>query len=369
MSAIEVTDRHTVYANPIPHVRSRHGYFPGLVKSPSGDLLGLFALGEAMDAANVTTVATRSHDQGMTWDLEGPIIDRSVDHRFDSDYLKPAVLSDGTVIATGYRFHRTDPDELLGNPQTDGLRGGDNLVCFSRDEGRTWSAPQIIPRTRPELVEMSGPATGLSDGTVLACGSVFPMWDGANPSGCVGVLLRSKDQGKTWDDNTLFYEGQLEDFAPSEPRLCEMQPGRIVALFWTHNHTAGKSQTNHVTVSHDGGASWSGPIDTDISAQASNLMYLGNDLLLAIHCHRERDVGLYVRIVDFRSNERKVIAEESIWGKAGGRPVGSYKDMAMHLKFGQASLLRLDDGDIMATHWAIEDCQGRILTHRLRVTV
>ena len=78
MSAIEVIGHHTVYANPIPHVRSRHGYFPGLVKLPSGDLLALFALGEAMDAANVTTVATRSHDRGKTWRLEGPITDRSV---------------------------------------------------------------------------------------------------------------------------------------------------------------------------------------------------------------------------------------------------------------------------------------------------
>ena len=36
---------------------------------------------------------------------------------------------------------------------------------------------------------------------------------------------------------------------------------------------------------------------------------------------------------------------------------------------GQSSLLRLDDGDVLATHWAIEEGQGRILTHRLRVEV
>ena len=36
-------------------------------------------------------------------------------------------------------------------------------------------------------------------------------------------------------------------------------------------------------------------------------------------------------------------------------------------KFGQASLLQLDNGDILITHWAIEDGQGRILTHRIRL--
>ena len=109
---------------PYSHIRSRHGYFSGLVNLPSGNLSGLFALGEDMDATNVTTVATRSQDQGKTWRLEGSITDRSPDHHFDSIYLKPTTLSDGTIIATGYRFHRTDPDELISNPQTDGLRYG-----------------------------------------------------------------------------------------------------------------------------------------------------------------------------------------------------------------------------------------------------
>jgi hypothetical protein len=48
--------------------------------------------------------------------------------------------------------------------------------------------------------------------------------------------------------------------------------------------------------------------------------------------------------------------------------VAAYATMGQDLKFGQASLLRLDDGDLLATHWAVEDGQGKILTHRLRVT-
>ena len=66
MSTIEVTDRHVVYENPQPQNRARHAYFPGLVKLPSGDLLALFTLGEALEATNVTTVVSRSRDQGRT---------------------------------------------------------------------------------------------------------------------------------------------------------------------------------------------------------------------------------------------------------------------------------------------------------------
>ena len=64
MLPISVVDQHVIYENPIPQIRSRHGYFPGIVKLPSGELLCLFALGEAFDAADVTTVVSRFHDQG-----------------------------------------------------------------------------------------------------------------------------------------------------------------------------------------------------------------------------------------------------------------------------------------------------------------
>ena len=39
----------------------------------------------------------------------------------------------------------------------------------------------------------------------------------------------------------------------------------------------------------------------------------------------------------------------------------------VNLKFGQPSLLRLSETEVLATHWAVEDGQGRILTHRLHV--
>ena len=367
MATIEVISHHVVYDNPIPHIRSRHGYFPGLVKLPSGDLLALFAMGEAMDAANLTTMVSRSRDQGKTWVLEGPLHQKEPAHRFDADNLKPAILKDGTIIATGYRFHRSDPDEPIVNPDTDGLRDGDNLVSFSRDEGHTWSSLRTIPRTHPELVETSGPSIELRNGTILVAGSLFPLWDGTHPSGHLGVLLRSRDKGETWDDETTFFRDPEGHFMPSEPRLCEMQDGRIVALLWTMDHIAGKNLPNHVTVSHDGGVTWSDMINTGIKAQASNLMHLGGDLLLTIHCHREGETGLFVRIVDFAGDRWRTVEESCIWNNTVSSKVGSYARMALSLKFGQASLLALDNSELLATHWAVGNGQGRILTHRLRV--
>ena len=370
MAAIETVDHHVVYDNPAPQNRSRHGYFPGLVKLPSGDLLAMFILGEALEAANTTTVVSRSHDQGRSWHFEGPIHERTSEHQYCWDGLKPTLLRDGTLIAAGYRFHRTDPDQTIANPDpdSDGLRGGDNLVSFSHDEGRTWTYPSIVPKTHPELIEHSGPVIQTDRGTILGSGSLYPMWDGTNPSGFVGVLLRSENGGETWDDRTHFFEDPTGHYAPSEPRLCEMQEDRIVALFWMMDHVNDRNMTNHMTVSHDGSATWSDPIDTGVWGQASNLMHWGNDVLLTIHCHREgEDVGLYVRIVDFAKDRWRLIKESKIWDNAPSMKVAAYATMGRNLKFGQASLLRLDNDDVLATHWAIEDGQSRILTHRLRV--
>ena len=368
MSFIEYIDRHIVYENPTPQNRSRHGFFPGLVKLPSGDLLALFMLGEAFEAADATTVVSHSQDQGRTWHLEGPLHVKEEAHRYDSDFMKPTVLNDGTLIAMGYRFHRSDPDQLLTNQETDGLRNGDDLVSVSRDEGRTWSHPRVIARTRPELIELSGPVIQLRRGTILGAGSLFPMWDGTNPSGFGGALLQSEDGGETWDDQSIFFEDPTGHYAPAEPRLCEMQDDRIVALVWMVDHVEERNLPNGVTVSHDAGKTWSDPIDTGIPGQASNLMHWEDDLLLTIHCQREgEDIGLYVRLVDFSQDRWRTIKEANIWANAPAMKVAAYATMGRNLRFGQPSLLRLDDGDILATHWAIEEGQGMILTHRLRI--
>lgn len=364
---IEVTDHYVIYENPHPQNRARHSHFPGLVRLPSADLLALFTLGEAMEATNGTTQVSRSRDQGQSWQFEGPLYERDADHRHNSDAFKPIVLADGTLLATGYRFHRSDPDELIVNPDG-GLRDGDNLVSFSRDEGRTWTRPQIVPRTCPELIEQSGPPIQLRCGTILVTGSLFPMWDGTSPSGCVGVLSRSDDGGATWDDRTRFFTDPQGCFVPAEPRLCQMQDDRVVALVWMLDYVNNRIVTNHVTVSHDGGGTWSDPIDTGVHGQASNLIHLDGDLILTIHSHREgKDIGLYVRIVDFAADQWRTIQEVKIWGDAPSADITDYAKMGQNLKFGQPSLLALDDGEILATHWAIDDCQGKILTHRLRV--
>lgn len=370
MANIEIIDSHIVYENPKPHVHSRHGFFPGLTRLPSGDLLALFVRAEAFESPDSTTYVSRSTDNGKTWVLEGPLYDKNLVGFQTSDSFKPTLLGDGTLVAIGYRFHRLDPESGIGLEQTDGILPGDDVVAFSNDEGRTWSTPKIIPRTQPELLEISGPCIELKSGDLIAVAGVFQLPDGSNPSGQGGVALKSSDKGQTWHDTTRFFESTGKNITAWESRICEMEKDHLVVMFWAYDVTDKRHLSNLIVVSHDAGRSWSAAIDTGQRGQASHLIYLGNDRLLTVQCHREEESAIYVRLVEFRNDRWNVSAEKLIWGisKEGRKHDGQQTaEMFKSLTFGQPSLLPLSDGEVLATHWTIEEGQGRIRTHRLQI--
>ena len=78
---------------------------------------------------------------------------------------------------------------------------------------------------------------------------------------------------------------------------------------------------------------------------------------------------MHVRIVDLADDRWRIVEETKIWGNAPPMKVAAYSTMGQNLRFGQASLLRLDNDEVLATHWEIEEGQGRIRTHRLSVQV
>lgn len=367
---IEYIEQNTIYENPCPLVHSRHGYFPGMARLPSGELICLFVLAEAIEAPNGTTYVTRSSDGGRTWQLQGPVCDKRTVGFPTTDALKPTVLRNGSLIATGYRFHRHDPEQPIGIQDTGGLLPGDDVVCVSSDGGRNWSVPRIIERSWPELLEISGPCIETTSGDLVAVGAPLKLPDGSNPSGQLGVLLRSGDQGKTWDDHTVFFRSADRNITPLEARICEMQPGRLVVIAWAYDYGRDLHRTNHAVVSHNNGRTWSAPIDTGNWGQASSVYWLAGDRLASIHAHRGPEYKIFVRLIDFAQDRWRVVEEKSIWnGPAHGRASekASMVEMFKALRFGQPSLVRLAGDEFLAVHWSIEEGQGRIRSHRLRI--
>jgi hypothetical protein len=163
---------------------------------------------------------------------------------------------------------------------------------------------------------------GLGVGCAAALVAVAPHLLGGDAKllwGQIGLLLRSSDKGRTWDDRTQFFRSPQRNLTPLESRLCEMEDGRLVAIAWAYDYATDRHHPNHVVVSGDGGRTWSDPINTGHMGQASNVLSPGGDLLLTIHAHRGEEVGLYVRVVDFSGNVWKLVEETVIWGGGSRR--------------------------------------------------
>ncbi len=367
MNKVSFLETNVVFDNPMPHLRSRHGYFPRIAQLPSGDLLAMVVIGEAFESVDLTTHVVRSTDLGRTWQLEGPLHDKSTERVPTSDAMKPTVLRDGSLVAIGYRFFRSNPDEPIAIATTGGLQPGEDVVSFSADEGRTWTVPEVISNVCPGFAELPGPCIETRAGDLLTFGATFPLPDGTFPAGQYGVLLRSKDKGRHWAPQSPYFDTPGRNINPYESGACEMQDGRIAVIVWAYDHRAGKNYPNHVVVSHDNGHSWSKPVDVGTPAESSNILWLGGDTLLAIQCQRIGDIGLFVREVDFSGDVWRVVSETNIWGGVRAHATDSFARQCATMKFGQPSLLQLTNGDILATHWCVESGQGKVLSHRLSI--
>jgi sialidase-1 len=370
LGRIESLSQTVIFDNPTPLLRSRHGYFPGIARTPSGDLVAMMSVGEAFESNDHQVHVARSTDRGGSWTQEGPLHRKA---RRGLGSMKPTLLDDGTLIALGYAFYRENDAAPLVNAETGGLVGGDNLVSFSTDDGRSWSMPARMELSRPELLELAGPciqlrsSSGDDGGDLLALVSPLTRWDGTKPSGNVGIVLRSKNRGLTWNDRSVYFSHP--SISPLEARLAQLEDGRILGIVWALDEKRGVALNNHIVVSRDDGKTWSEPADIGIAAQASNVLPLGGNRFLSVHAHRESEpIGVIVRLCELDGNDRWItLAEQNVWDRAAAKRVTGFGDMGTNLKFGQPALIALGDGEYLAYHWSIEAGQGRILGHRIRV--
>jgi sialidase-1 len=350
----------TIYANPAPLLVSRQAVFPGIVQMPSGELLAMFSIGQAFDAADMRAHVSRSVDGGRSWSAPVPLHR----HRFEpeeSESFKPLLLADGRLMAAGYVFVRPDPLTPVVDPETFALLPLRNKTSFSSDGGRTWSVPGYFD-VEGEPLELSGPAIQLATGRLLAAASPFHL----GVENHSGWIVASDDAGSSWYKLSEFYRSPGGNVSAWEARLAEIGHGWVAVIFWAYDNRVQANLNNHIAFSHDGGASFGSALDTGLHGQASNLMPLDESRILTIHAHREEPVGLVLRRVRV-SGDNFLVEEELDLFRAPSMASDSadIRRQFGSLKFGQPSLLRLQDGDVFAACWSYENGQHVIKGFRL----
>lgn len=357
---IDVEHEVTIYANPAPLLVSRQAVFAGVVALPGGDLLAMFSIGQAFDAADMRAVVSRSLDGGMTWDTPEQLHHGT---ELASESFKPVALRDGRVLATGYVFERPDMLTPIVDPDTMALLPLRNRMSVSLDQGRTWTPPANFSVEGASL-ELSGPAIVLPSGRILAAAAPFHL----GHDGHEGWIIASDDGGTTWARISLFFQAPQGKVAPWECRLCHLGEGRVAIIFWAYDVATQTNLDNHIVVSEDGGETFGPAIRTGIMGQASGIMTLGDARILTIHCHREAPVSLTVRALRLDANRVEVEAEVPIFGatEQASATDGIVNQFAS-LRFGQPGLLRLAEDRVLATCWAVEDGQHVIKGYHLRL--
>ncbi len=357
---IDVEREITIYANPAPLLVSRQAVFAGVVKLHGGDLLAMFSIGQAFDAADMRAVVSRSEDGGLNWDAPVPLHSGT---ELASESFKPVVLPDGYILATGYVFERPDMLTPIVDPDTMALLPLRNQMSVSEDQGRTWTSPADFSVEDAPL-ELSGPAILLPSGRILAAAAPFHL----GHDGHEGWIIASDDGGRTWARLSVFFRAPGGRVAPWECRLCHLGGNRVAVIFWAYDVAAQTNLDNHIAVSQDGGESFELAIRTGIMGQASGIMALGGERVLTIHCHREAPVGLTVRALRLNATEVEVEAEVPIFGATTqASATESIVDQFASLRFGQPALLRLAEDRVLATCWAVEDGQHVIKGYHLRL--
>jgi sialidase-1 len=140
----------------------------------------------------------------------------------------------------------------------------------------------------------------------------------------------------------------------------------VAVLWWAYDHTRGTNLNNHIAFSPDGAETFGAAVDTGVPGQSSSLIHLEDETLLTIHAQREKDAGLVVRRVDVAGDRFDIREELELFADpAMGSTTADMKQQFGDLKFGQPSLLRLNETELLGYCWAFEEHQYIIKAFRL----
>ena len=361
---MKVVHSAVIYENPLPQLRSRQSAFPFLCQLKNGDLAAVHAIGEAFESVDGSSYISFSRDGGKSWSAPKQMFDKSDLSCPMTDYAKAVALPDGRLLALGYGYWREDLDLPIGNPETGGLLEDEIFLSLSNDMGQSFGERVHVPCAWGYSAEASAPLYVLQDGSWASPITGFARWDGTPSGRNCGRLLRSFDGGKSWNDDVICTAFEGDKISCFEQRMCQLDDGTLVVISWNENMETGERHNNHVTISTDNGKSFSAPIDTGVLGQASSLLSLGGNRVLALHAiRRDTDApGIYADIAEVKDGKWNILSLERIWAPA--TPVVKDPKMAeifSFLKFGQPSAIRLADGTLLMTHWEAKDGVYRTL--------
>lgn len=276
------------YAKSDPYDRTNlygFNHAPNVTLLPDGSLIAAWFSGAHEGDVHQLILQAKSSDGGKSWSQATPLVD--IPRKSDFD---PAFIVKGSRTWIIFAAGRWNRYPWVGEREAEkaqvGLDSYRLHVMHSDDSGRTWSEP-ILAIDRRGFSCKNGIV--LKDGRML-----LPVYDDSGGGKWATSMLRSADEGKTWQ-----WVGQVlagAGKAGGEPAVVELDSGEIL--------TALRSRDGHIwfAQSPDAGDTWGVPyaseFDAAISSQALFRTKAGQVLLAYNNCKPPARTPLALRLLD-----------------------------------------------------------------------
>lgn len=260
------------------------GLFPVLAVTGAGVAVAVLRGGAGHMGLGGRLEVVRSLDGGATWTAPAVVTDSERDDRNPAFGVSRA----GTLLLSYQRQGRYDAAGNLG--EANAARPPEIMVTRSADGGLTWELPYLLSHDLLRSGSPFGKIVQLEDGALCMAvyGATFPELlgdkiDQAQPGKGSSYLVRSVDNGLTWDDPSLIGVNM------NETGLLALPGGEMLALMRHYGEPVDVTREGSANPgalfsarSGDGGHTWSAPVQvTAPYRHPADLLRLSNgDILL-----------------------------------------------------------------------------------------
>lgn len=367
---MKILETGLVWDNPKPYLETRHSMHPTPVNLGNGELVCAHDIGSAPESLDYQTWLSRSLDNGKTWTLEQPINKEQIT-RPTSSMVRISNTRDGLVGLGARQYRDKHPGEGVLNRENLGYIEMDLIQVRSSDKGKTWTLPETVtPPLEGPSFEVSHAIVEQENGAYLAPMATWRGWDGSLPNGEKAIVLRSKDQGRSYPDYGVCFDGTDEGLTHWEQSVVCLDSDTVLSVAWIYHSASGTHRPNRYVLSLDGGRTFCPPREIGIQGQTCKVCHLGNGRLLLAYRRNDKP-GLWAQAAQYDGTAIQLQEEMPLWGTglAGSGMSGekNYSDELSALKFGFPQMMMLDSQTVFLVFWAFEDWNCKIKYLRIQV--
>jgi hypothetical protein len=375
MPSIQLVERRLLVEGTHEPSPQANAALPSMLNCGDGVLLLVYRLVTQKNTADGTLRLLRSEDNGANWlpvPMNWPQPDQAELREYRTGALSHIGKNRIAMVVTW--LDHVDQESPIANAETGGLVPVAIGWIESTDKGLTWSNIRPIS-TAPQVQACgNGAMIRLPDGQLAVAFETYKHWDDRTPWSARAFLVRSSDDGKTWNMPTVIAADDAHHRHYWDQTLHTTSDGALLSIGWMDDDRhIGQSQIT-AAHSHDNGTTWSNCVPIGVAGQFAELVELPAGNLLMVYVLRAGDPSIRMRSLN-ADGQTPVDSEEFILysqlrddsAAVDKEGFGQYMQSMSTWSFGWPTVTRLEDGSLLCAYYVGQGHQSSIWLARLKI--